>query len=88
MIITCLFFFKKKSEGEKIHSDILLLKAIVSNALLKFQSYKHLSYTHLQMAGSPRSSTLERRVAGGLLFNKLEEVNKSVKVCISYLNRA
>ncbi|KAJ1408569.1 hypothetical protein SESBI_23348 [Sesbania bispinosa] len=32
-----------------------------------------------KVTGSPRSSSLERRVAGGLLLNKLEEVNKSVK---------
>ncbi|CAJ1818219.1 unnamed protein product [Sphenostylis stenocarpa] len=32
----------------------------------------------LKMAGSPHTS-LERRVAGGLLLTKLEEVNKSVK---------
>ncbi|XP_061339941.1 uncharacterized protein LOC133286530 isoform X2 [Gastrolobium bilobum] len=32
-----------------------------------------------KMAASPRSSSLERRVGGGLLLNKLEEVNKSVK---------
>lgn len=33
----------------------------------------------LKMAGSQYTPALERRVAGGLLFNKLEEVNKSVK---------
>ncbi|KAG4922398.1 hypothetical protein AAZX31_18G210100 [Glycine max] len=33
----------------------------------------------LKMAGSPHTSSLERRVTGGLLLNKLEEVNKSVK---------
>ncbi|KAK7394818.1 hypothetical protein VNO78_15357 [Psophocarpus tetragonolobus] len=33
----------------------------------------------LKMTGSPHTSSLERRVAGALLFNKLEEVNKSVK---------
>lgn len=33
----------------------------------------------LKMAGSPHTSSLERRLAGGLLLNKLEEVNKSVK---------
>ncbi|RDX99667.1 hypothetical protein CR513_17254 [Mucuna pruriens] len=33
----------------------------------------------LKMAGSSYTSSLERRVAGGLLLNKLEEVNKSVK---------
>ncbi|KAK7340213.1 hypothetical protein VNO77_20911 [Canavalia gladiata] len=32
-----------------------------------------------KMGGSPHASSLERRVAVGLLFNKLEEVNKSVK---------
>ncbi|KAG5008325.1 hypothetical protein JHK85_026867 [Glycine max] len=33
----------------------------------------------LKMVGSPHTSSLECRVAGGLLLNKLEEVNKSVK---------
>jgi len=40
-------------------------------------------YSHLQMAGSSHAS-LERRLAGGLLLTKLEEVNKSVKVCVFF----
>nr|AFK35241.1 unknown [Lotus japonicus] len=32
-----------------------------------------------KMTGSPRASSLEHRVAGGLLLHKLEEVDKSVK---------
>jgi len=57
--------------------------AIVSNALFEFQAYKPLSYSNLQMISSPHSSSIERRIGGGLLLNKLEEVNRSVKVCIS-----
>lgn len=36
-----------------------------------------------KLIGSPHSSSVERRIAGGLLLNKIEEVNKSVKVSIS-----
>ncbi|CAL5192626.1 unnamed protein product [Lathyrus oleraceus] len=32
-----------------------------------------------KVIGSPRSSSVERRIGGGLLLNKLEEVGKSVK---------
>lgn len=32
-----------------------------------------------KMIGSPHSSSVERRIGGGLILNKLEEVNKSVK---------
>ncbi|XP_058737326.1 uncharacterized protein LOC131609598 [Vicia villosa] len=35
--------------------------------------------TSHKVIGSPRSSSVERRIGGGLLLNKLEEVSKSVK---------
>ncbi|XP_027353066.1 uncharacterized protein LOC113863621 [Abrus precatorius] len=41
-----------------------------------------------KMAGSPHTSSLERRVAGGFLLNKLEEVNRSVKRLESLIEKS